>query len=120
MISKPQWPVRLWLAALAGWAAGAAPAGDWPQWGRVNARNMTSPEKGLPATFCAGTLLPAGGLDPKSIRGVRWTAQLGSMTFGNPTVAGGRVIIGTNDRFYDDPRIRRRKYIYQARLFERG
>ena len=107
MISRPRWPFRLCLAALAGWLAGAAPAGDWAQWGGVNARNMTSSEKRLPTTFRAGTLLATGGLDPKSIRGVRWVAELGSMTFGNPTVAGGRVIIGTNDRFYDDPRVKR-------------
>jgi len=106
MTGRPGLSFRLCLAALAAWVA-AVSAGDWPQWGGANGRNMVSAEKNLPATFRAGTRLPAGGLDPHSTANVRWVAELGSMTFGNPTVAGGRVIIGTNDRFFSDPRVKR-------------
>ena len=37
-------------------------------------------------------------------KNVRWIARLGSQTYGNPTVANGRVFVGTNDDYVDDPR----------------
>ena len=38
-------------------------------------------------------------------RNVRWVARLGTHTYGNPVVAGGRVIVGTNDASLKDPRL---------------
>ena len=33
-------------------------------------------------------------------------AELGSQTYGNPTVAGGKVFVGTNNELLRDPRSR--------------
>ncbi len=87
--------------------AAACSAGDWPQWGGVNCRNMVSPAKNLPASFSPGKKLADGGLDFRSLRNVRWVARMGVHTYGNPTVADGRVFVGTNDRRFSDPRIKR-------------
>lgn len=56
---------------------------------------MVSPERGLPDSF-----------DPGSGRGVRWVAALGTETHATPTVAGGRVFIGTNNGEPRDPKHR--------------
>jgi outer membrane protein assembly factor BamB len=58
---------------------------------------MVSDETGLPDTFTRGTRGQSGGIDPKTAENVRWVARLGSATYGNPTVADGRVYVGTDD-----------------------
>src|SRR5688572_10386428 len=63
-----------------------AQGGDRPQWGRAGSRNMTSDEKGLPDDF-----------DTATGRNVKWAAELGSQSYATPLVAGGRVLIGTNN-----------------------
>ena len=81
--------------------------GEWAQWGRDGSRNMASDEVGLPASFDPGTRSPDGSaIDMASTRGVRWVVQLGSHTYGNPVVAGGKVIVGTNDAKIEDPRFK--------------
>jgi len=74
---------------------------DWPQWGGTDNRNMISDQ----------TNLPNLGKGKISLRdadwNIRWTVKLGSVCYGNPTVAGGKVFIGTNDRFWSDPRVKR-------------
>ena len=64
-------------------------ADDWPMFGGHPDRNRVSDEKGLPVTF--------------GIANIRWSAPLGSYTFGHPTVSGGRVFIGTNNEKPRDP-----------------
>ncbi len=72
--------------------AAAAFGKDWPQWGGNDpGRNMVSDEKGLPETFHAR----------EPMEGVRWVAKLGGAVQGNPTVAGGRVFVGTDDAALD-------------------
>lgn len=89
--------------------AGVAAGADWPQWGGCDSRNMVSQEKGLPDSFEPGKKAPSGGgIDPATTRNVKWTAQLGSAAYGNPTVADGKVFVGTDDRTVtDDPRFKR-------------
>ena len=84
---------RTWIIGLmlAGVAATAATAADWPQWGRTGGRNMVSPEKNLPATFT-----PDKAQAGKS-GNVKWVQRLGHSAYGNPTVADGRVYVGTDD-----------------------
>lgn len=82
----------------------AVPAfgGDWPQWGHDNTRNMVSTEKGSPATFDPGK--PKEGkdeIDPATTKNVKWVTKIGGQSFGNPTVAGGKIFLGTNN---DSPR----------------
>ncbi len=79
-------------------------AADWPQWGGNPGRNMFSPEKGLPARFDPGKPKPgADEPDPATAQNLKWTAKLGSASYGNVTVAGGRVFIGTNNENPRDP-----------------
>lgn len=79
-------------------AALLARAGDWPTWGRDAARNMVSPEQGLPTAFDPGKPRDDSTIDPASVsKNVKWVAKLGTQTYGNPTVSGGRVFLGTNN-----------------------
>ena len=95
----------LWLGLLMA-AAVAVPAiaADWPQWGGRNQRNFASDEKGIPATFNPGGEKTEGdkkvSVPPENIK---WVAKLGSQTYGNPTVSGGKVFIATNDACLNDP-----------------
>jgi outer membrane protein assembly factor BamB len=75
--------------------AGTAVAADQPQWGEKNSRNMVSAETGLPDSF-----------DPETGKNIKWKAQLGSQTYATPTVAGGCVLIGTNNGNPRDPRLK--------------
>ncbi len=68
-------------------------AADQPQWGAAWSRNMVSAETGLPDSF-----------DPKTGENLKWTAKLGTDGHCTPTVAGGRVFIGTNNGEPRDPR----------------
>jgi outer membrane protein assembly factor BamB len=88
----------------------AAEAQDWPQWGGAPARNMYAAAQGLPDHF---TKPNAGGIQSKpgteeidraSVENLKWVAKLGSQSYGNATVAGGRVFIGTNNEQPRDPR----------------
>ena len=59
---------------------------DWPQWGGWSSRNNTP----------AGTNIP----DRWNIEdgtNIKWSAKLGSQSYGNPVVANGKVYVGTNN-----------------------
>jgi outer membrane protein assembly factor BamB len=81
------------IAAVAPSASPGATAGDWPMWGGSPDRNMVSTMTGLPTTW-----------DVKTGGNVKWVAQLGSQTYGNPVVAGGVVLVGTNNEQVRDPK----------------
>lgn len=68
-------------------------ATDWPMWGGTPSRNMMSPMTGLPTTW-----------DVKTGKNVKWVAELGSQSYGNPTVGGGIVLVGTNNEALRDPK----------------
>jgi len=93
--------VRFALALLlaTGSAAGARllasdPGGtDWPMWGGTPDRNMVSSMKDLPTAW-----------DIKSGKNIRWSAALGSQSYGNPVVANGVVLVGTNNEAPRDPK----------------
>ena len=92
------------VSCVLGWAAGAR-GDDWPQWGGSDERNMVSRARGLSDRFDPGAKKPDGsGVDPATTKNVKWTARLGSHTYGNPTVLGGKVFLGTNDASLNDPR----------------
>jgi outer membrane protein assembly factor BamB len=63
---------------------------DWPMWGGTPQRNMFSPLKNLPSTW-----------DIQSGKNIKWKAELGSTSYGNPTIADGKVFLGTNN---DNPK----------------
>src|SRR5688572_9793327 len=74
-------------------ASAAVAAADWPMWGGTPSRNMVSNEKGMPTTW-----------DIKTGKNVKWVAELGSQSYGNPTVAEGVVVVGTNNEAMRDPK----------------
>jgi outer membrane protein assembly factor BamB len=91
--------VIVFSAAIAMSAAQSASSGagkgvkDWPMWGGSPDRNMVSDATGLPTTW-----------DVKSGANIKWVAALGSQSYGNPVVAGGVVLIGTNNEAVRDPK----------------
>ncbi len=80
-------------------------AADWPQWGGNDpGRNMYSPETRLPDRFAKEAMNAkidfkpgTEEVDVKSAKNLKWVAKIGSQSYGNVTVAGGRVYIGTNN-----------------------
>lgn len=78
--------------------ASAVFAADWPQWGGTPSRNMVSAEAGLPVKAEIGEPPESETkLDRKKAKNVKWIARLGDQAYGNPTVAGGKVFVGTNN-----------------------
>jgi outer membrane protein assembly factor BamB len=74
-------------------ASAALSATDWPMWGGKPNRNMVSPMTGLPSQW-----------DTKTGKNVKWMAKLGSQSYGNPVVANGVVLVGTNNEALRDPK----------------
>jgi outer membrane protein assembly factor BamB len=72
-------------------------AADWPMWGGTPSRNMVSLEAGLPSSADPGKANDNGIIDPATTKNVKWIAKLGSAAYGNPTIAGGRIFVGTNN-----------------------
>jgi len=65
---------------------------------------MYSSAKGLPARFDPGKFKPGTeDVDLKTTKNVKWVAKLGSQSYGNVTVAGGKVFVGTNNDSPRDP-----------------
>jgi outer membrane protein assembly factor BamB len=84
-------------------AAGDTGGKEWPMWGGTPDRNMVSAMKGLPTTW-----------DIKAKTNVKWIAELGSQTYGNPVAAGGIVFVGTNNEAPRDPEVKGDKGILMA------
>ena len=74
------------LLVLAGVAAFPLISQDWPMWGGAAQRNMASAMKNLPESW-----------DVKSGKNIKWKAQIGSTSYGNPVVADGKIFLGTNN-----------------------
>jgi outer membrane protein assembly factor BamB len=67
----------------------------WPTWGGTPARNMLSESAhDLPTEW-----------DVAAGANVRWSADLGSFSYGNPVVAEGRIFVGTNNARPRDPEV---------------
>ena len=73
-------------------AAGDPGNNEWPMWGGTADRNMVSGMKNLPTEW-----------DVKTKKNIKWVAELGSQSYGNPVVAGGTVFLGTNNEAPRDP-----------------
>ncbi|HUU90409.1 MAG TPA: PQQ-binding-like beta-propeller repeat protein, partial [Phycisphaerae bacterium] len=88
--------------------AGSVRGADWPQWGGRDERNFVSQETGIPASFAPAVKgNREKGIQAAPAKNLKWVAKLGSKTYGNPTVSGGRVFIGTNDASLADPRVKK-------------
>ena len=77
------------------WLCGASVhADDWRMWGGDPARNMVNTvEKGLVESW-----------DLETGKNVKWAARLGSQTYGNPVIASGKVLVGTNNQAQRQPK----------------
>ena len=80
-----------------------ARAEDWPQWGGRSTRNMYSAEKNLPDRFDPGKM-KGEEVDIATTKNVKWVAKLGTQSYGNATIAGGKVFVGTNNDSPRDPK----------------
>src|SRR5665213_3682561 len=85
-------------------------ATDWPRWGGNDmGRDMYSTETGLPDHFAAAgkdKLEFKPGTEEvnlTSLPDAKWVAKVGSQSYGNVVVAGGKVFIGTNNENPRDP-----------------
>jgi outer membrane protein assembly factor BamB len=77
--------------------------GDWPCWGGDVARNMVNATTGFSDVFTPKTTVE----DPRRLSrvpetpiddfNILWQVPLGSQTYGNPVVSGGKVFVGTNN-----------------------
>ena len=83
--------MKRFVVMIAVLVTGATLSADWPMWGGTPSRNMVSPLKGMPTTW-----------DVKTGKNVKWVAELGSQSYGNPVVAEGVVLIGTNNEATKD------------------
>jgi hypothetical protein len=79
---------------LSGIAALPMVSQDWPMWGGTAQRNMTSTIKGLPDSW-----------DVRTGTNIKWKAQIGSTSNGNPVVADGKIFLGTNNENPRNPEI---------------
>ena len=83
--------------------AGSEPPKDWPMWGGTADCNLVSSMKGLPTSW-----------DIKTKKNIKWVAELGSQSYGNPVVANGTVLVGTNNESMKDPAVKGDKGILMA------
>ncbi|MGI8981673.1 MAG: PQQ-binding-like beta-propeller repeat protein [Pirellulaceae bacterium] len=74
--------------------------GPWAQWGGNSMRNNT------PESSEVFTGFHPGGFDRKTgawkkdkAKNILWVSSVGSQTYGNPVVSGGRLLVGTNNSF---------------------
>jgi outer membrane protein assembly factor BamB len=63
---------------------------DWPMWGGNAQRNMVSSITNLASSW-----------NIKTKENIRWKADIGSTSYGNPVIADGKVFLGTNN---DNPK----------------
>ncbi len=68
--------------------------GVWPMWGGTPHRNMVSGEKNMPVKW-----------DVDTKKGVKWVVGLGSQSYGNPVIADGKIIVGTNNESKRNPKV---------------
>jgi outer membrane protein assembly factor BamB len=67
---------------------------DWPMWGGTPHRNMVSAITGLPYTW-----------NIKTKEHIKWKADVGTASYGNPVVADNKVFLGTNNENSKNPAI---------------
>jgi outer membrane protein assembly factor BamB len=94
---------RIVLLSLLACASAFLPAfaADYPEWGGSPSKNNVINDddaRKVPLTWNVGDFdFDTGHWQPAKSKNIRWVARLGSNSFGNPTVAGGRVFVGSNN-----------------------
>ncbi len=86
------------VVVIASLAACQALAAEWNQWGGSPQRNNVPAATNLPVEWQPGEFDPeTGAWKPETSENVAWVARLGSQSYGNPVVAGGKAYVGTNN-----------------------
>lgn len=80
-------------------AASAVQGADWPEWGGSGSKNMVA-QDALPLEFSPGEGSTLEEIQ-QSGKNLKWVAKLGSQSYGTPTIAAGKVFVGTNN---EEPR----------------
>ncbi|MEN1680895.1 MAG: PQQ-binding-like beta-propeller repeat protein [Planctomycetota bacterium] len=71
---------------------------EWTQWAGSPQRNNVPVGKNIPHTWDVGSFdFRTGEWDPSGAENIKWVAKLGSQTYGNVTIAGGKAFVGTNN-----------------------
>lgn len=99
----------IWMGGLTAVLALALPvvAKDWPMWGGGPHRNMVAEAKGLPVEINPGEKdAETEKTKLETTKHVKWVTKLGSQAYGNPTVADGRIFLGTNNASPRDARLK--------------
>jgi len=91
-----RWPAGKVTAAQA--SVFRTPAGPLPMFGGTLGRNLANPsDKGIPSDFA---------VKKGKEKHLLWVAALGNKAYGGPTIAGGRIFVGTNNEKPRDPTIK--------------
>ena len=77
--------------------------------GNSPSRNMVSSETGLPRTW-----------DIESGENIKWSAPVGSQSYGGPVVANGKVFVGTNNEGQRNPKLEDDRGVLMAFDAENG
>jgi outer membrane protein assembly factor BamB len=92
------------LCLMAGLTYGAndakseTPNVDWNQWGGDSHRNNTPVGHDIPTEWNVGEFdNRTGEWNPEGAKNIKWVARLGSQTYGNPVISGGKAFVGTNN-----------------------
>jgi len=80
------------ILAVVAVAAPIAAQDEVGMFGNTPSRNMVSDETGVPETW-----------DPRTGTNILWSQPVGSQAYGGPTVANGKVYVGTNNEGVRDP-----------------
>ena len=86
--------INLLFLTLFGIASYPLVSQDWPMWGGTPQRNMISAMKNLPESW-----------DVESGKNIKWKAEIGLTSYGNPVVADGKIFLGTNNGNPKNPEI---------------
>ena len=85
-----------WIVLIA--AQSVLGAEDWPMLGRTPTRNPVVADGDPPLDWNIGRYdRRTRQWDMSGVKGVKWQAKLGSVTYGTPVVANGQVYVGTNN-----------------------
>lgn len=99
--AEPAAATRPVSTAAADTAAPANPVikpGDWTMWGGTSLRNNTPIGKNIPGEWAPGEFdRRTGAWKKDEAQNIKWVANLGSQTYGNTVVGGGKVFVGTNN-----------------------
>jgi outer membrane protein assembly factor BamB len=71
--------------------------GDWNQWGGTSYRNNTPIGKNIPTEWDTGKFDRKTNKWLGGGKNIKWVAQVGSQTYGNPVIGNGHVFVGSNN-----------------------